>query len=579
MLRVVLCMVLCFALGSSPAMGLGTDLVQTSLSQDQAAIDAAASREFRNIFYSYAQDNYSADLVKRLVFLPTPSMLATKLEDRDPKNTLDQMSLAYQSFKPSDLYEEGLKIPMAAIPAIDTIFHTKGPITIVIIPGIFGEFITTYPYADMIENSQSSLSQHFQQALTQAEDQSLVVDASFDFEAMKNRDLPLSTLIKMASIDDENGQPLVNVIVLKSPSFSAETLGSLQDNREIYLRRISKVLQLIGMQERLYILGYSRGAAVALDLVTEAAKRSNEFPWFSHIKGMISLGGVLYGTAFADAALNPADPLGALIDRVSHLADSLEWLPPTAPLSARMTAALYNARVWNEQGIPLLIQLQAQPQSEGLALEDLPSDLPDPQASIRGVLNLAFHKFNFSNPLSLYSLDNVAKFKFLVKNVVIGVSTLTTDARVTWWREHIVPQNLQYFAISGTMGNASTAEDGVWELTGNSDAFNKYALDYRLLRSNYYDLYRLSGNQVQDGQVTMERSRFRYDVNRRLNPDQPEFESYYMGVLGTDHWGFSFPYSAISLNHEISPYPRTIVIQSIANFVARHSPCCSKAKE
>jgi len=186
---------------------------------------------------------------------------------------------------------------------------------------------------------------------------------------------------------------------------------------------------------------------------------------------------------------------------------------------------------------------------------------------------------------------NVESFKTTARAIIAGAESLTTKARMEWWKSHVVPSDVRYFALTGTMGDASTNAN-VWDLTTNDRAFDKGSIDFKSLRGNYYDFFAASkGIQLQDSQVSVERGRFWPELHNPggdgavFNAAQTPIQSYFMGTMGTHHWGLAFPRAfstpgdgrdcpavGVKTNPLVScgnPFPRTVLLKTIATFVAQ----------
>ena len=96
----------------------------------------------------------------------------------------------------------------------------------------------------------------------------------------------------------------------------------------------------------------------------------------------------------------------------------------------------------------------------------------------------------------------------------------------------------------------------------------KELCDYSiLLRPNFHEILDFNGLELNDSQVSVHRSMFWPKLHKELNPDQEDYRHYYMGVLGTHHWGLAFPYALEERKKLVNPFPRSILIKSIAAFV------------
>jgi hypothetical protein len=59
-------------------------------------------------------------------------------------------------------------------------------------------------------------------------------------------------------------------------------------------------------------------------------------------------------------------------------------------------------------------------------------------------------------------------------------------------------------------------------------------------------------------------------VHPILNPSQPALPTYFMGTLGTHHWGLAFP-RAFPTNDGLrgNPFPRTTLLRAMGTFVSQ----------
>ena len=106
---------------------------------------------------------------------------------------------------------------------------------------------------------------------------------------------------------------MMDLIVLKYPRLSMESLSDILKRRAPN-DRLEKVFEILGkVPENMFILGYSRGKATILDMVLDAQKKNRY--WYENLKGTVSLGGTNYGTEIADmlACSKPGEVTGLLV--------------------------------------------------------------------------------------------------------------------------------------------------------------------------------------------------------------------------------------------------------------------------
>ncbi|RZA10287.1 MAG: hypothetical protein EOP10_35070 [Proteobacteria bacterium] len=119
------------------------------------------------------------------------------------------------------------------------------------------------------------------------------------------------------------------------------------------------------------------------------------------------------------------------------------------------------------------------------------------------------------------------------------------------------------------MADPSSKEGGKSLLAEDSVSFNTKTLDYKALRTSYYDYFTFQGMAINDSQISPDRSIFWPALHKSLNPKQEDFEASLITILGTDHWGMSFPVALESENKEISPFPREVLVKSLGAFLAQ----------
>jgi len=529
-----------------------------------AADDGADAATFRNIFYSYAKSQYSTSDIQKLIFQPKADFFKTGPVAGDVDAVLKERAKAFSRFSPKELYDDGVATPANEVDALDLDDALANhPITLVVIPGIFGEFILHYPFHEVLEKKDSAFAKEWATAAVEHRAE----DPVFDLETLAETPRDMKEIIEAASIDNAEGKAVVRVIYLKPLLGSLETLGTLEDSSKLYLRRLNKLWAMLGPQENIYLIGYSRGLNVALDVMNRAEASPGDYPWREKVKGIVSLGGTLYGSDIADAARKPGEVTYAAIERMVSLANDLKVLPDDASLADKLGAVVANSGAWAMAGVDLLKIGSKIPQYDGLKIEKISSDAPDFGAFAQLFMTFAFDKFKVTSG-SEYS-NNIVKFQHLIKKTLEGIETLTKASSLAWIKDHTLPTRLKYFVIQGTMGEPSDEASGPSELATDSVSFNTKTLDYKALRRSYYDYLAFEGMSLNDSQVSPDRSIFWPELHMALNPKQGPFESRLITVLGTDHWGMSFPVALESRNEEISPFPREVLVRSLGAFLAQ----------
>jgi hypothetical protein len=576
--------------GCSDAQGEAADTDEAEISSPAGAFGPAL---FRNDFYTYlkSEGHLTEDQVRQLVFMPTAGVIDPKVTV-NPDRPLDAHDNAFRGIRPTDLYNAGLREPLVVkrhptSPDLEGELRHR-PIHIVIVPGIFGEFIPVSPFEEIFQTG-GTAKLDFEAKVDALEasgdpaDKERVTDKQYSVAALADVAKSLKSTLRVGSIDDADGKPLVTVTYLKPELGSLETFGTLDENADYYLPRLDKYFQLMGVPSHLYVMGYSRGMATALNLVSRA--QAEHASWAPKLKGVIGLAGVIYGSQLADATTAPGpqhDMLATMQDFVDNELESCTEATPSAWLVTK------NAGHWTAfSGRMALLGTKlgnhnAELQREGIstALADVGKFVTFAKRALLGDPNRVFDAegaddsiaagvLHLSSPNAEYC-QNIERFKRTATQIMKGVATLTTDSRVEWWRTHTLPTNVRYYAITGTMGDATPEGALPSPLVKTPLAYDPQSVDYRNLRGNYYDLLAASGTQLQDSQVPVQRGRFWDDVDRALNPAQAPLKTYFMGTVGSSHWGLSFPRAfATHDGLEANPFPRTLLLKSIATFVAQ----------
>jgi hypothetical protein len=564
-------------------------------------------RLFRDDFFTYLKQSkkpdgtaYSDDDVRKLVYLPTSGVMKPNVpESAAGEARLAALDKAFNDIKPSDLFKAGVDAPLTMQQDLDKVL-VDGPVHIIVVPGIFGEFIPRTPFEELFSSKTI--------ARTDWEIKGAkVTDDRFNVKALANDKAPLSDLIRVGSIDgkDASGKdvPLVTVAYLKAGIGSLEDFGTLEEDNEVYLRRLDAYFAAIGgVPKNLYLMGYSRGTATGLDLLARAI-RANK-PWAKSLKGFLAHAGVIYGSQLADASFGTGAateeldilrrfvgdkdaegeldscPGATMEERAAfqasdaiHASNLLLKFPKfvaqfqAAALSGINLADPNHLKELKAEGIDTTLPNAARVKVFAARVLSLPLPLEGilPSES-EGIVNLQGGREGYCR--------NVEAFKITARKIIAGAATLTTKARMDWWKapENALPTNVRYFALTGTMGDAT--KDKPWEQTMNTVAYDTRSVDFRSLRGNYYDLFDAShGNQLQDSQVPVQRGRFWPELHTgatALGTPRPGFRTYFMGTVGVHHWGLAFPRAYSSRDGlEANPFPRTTLLKAIATFVAQ----------
>lgn len=461
----------------------------------------------------------------------------------------------------------------------------ENPPTIIVFPGIFGEFIKSRPFEAVFSDQNSHFARKYRAEVGKRQTEVFRLS-----EYGENRSgittVPLSESLSLASLDDESSgarRPLLNLILLRPAFGSLETLGKLEDNTRVYLRRISDLLEILKAEDRdhLYFLGYSRGGPVALHVLAEANRQ--KLKWVESVRGFIGLGSVHYGSEVADDVLDPTSE--SLASSTFHdlllLAENLDG------------NIFNNIKQWSRfalqtshSSLQEVIEKERLGQRGGpLAREPLESSPIDFSAFL-GLMRQAFlGSFRLDRAIS-QNADNVARFRLLAEKARDGIATLTTQNRLDWWKKNEIPKHTKIYTITGSMpAPADTAKtqtepetptNGLSLLLQNPN-YGPQTFDFTAaLRASFYTLHGMHehkpgvryGIPHNDSQVAFYAARFWPQLTATLNPNNV-LQHHFLATMATHHWGLAFPIAFPTADHRVNPFPRRLMLRALGLYLAQ----------
>jgi pimeloyl-ACP methyl ester carboxylesterase len=365
--------------------------------------------------------------------LSTPKADSTLTE---PK-TLDTL---FNSFKPVTLFEGS---QVSELPP----FELKAPahkITFVFVPGVFGEFIDTRMFEDVLSKYGTPTDWTVALAKAAAAKSPNATDPRFNMRTLQAEETPLDQVVHVVETDN------IRIVFLNVSPFSLESLGNRDANAERFNRRLEKYIAIAGLPENMVFLGYSRGAVVGLEMLAQA--KSDNAPWLKNVRALVTLGGVNFGSDLADlvnvpgtksnlqfAALDtlteklhtyfesPAAVEGSLLEKAKIIAKNAKIL---ADNTAKVTE---NTLAWGE----FLIALAKSDPGMTPAKMIESNQNVDPQAAILTAFKF-WMKMNLDNFVDDYA-NNIKGFIKLIREMKAAVANLTTEDRINWWKTRSLP--------------------------------------------------------------------------------------------------------------------------------------------
>jgi hypothetical protein len=520
-----------------------------------ASASQSDAERFRNIFSSLLPAELRP-VQDRLIYFPTPAF-CEPARAGTPDGFLDELAARARQQSPDALYTAGDRHSVA--PVSQECLQAElcaYPMTFVVVPGIFGEFIESRVFEEVFSRD-SAFGTEWKHATDRAHRTALSQDPSFRLRELREVDAPLYDLVSAASLEDTHGKTLVRLLHTNAPFMSLESMRGSDEIAAILVRRLDKVFALTPVPEHIVLLGYSKGACVVFSLAEQAQSR----PWGKRVKACVTLGGTVYGSDLADSVDDPSSVTGQRVRAAKKLYESLA-VPAEGSESCSASIVAANTAA-------CLAFLSDITQTAGLPnTEELKHDarVLDPVSLAQVTIRVA-HAFGLDKPVAEYR-NNVRRFKEFLRIALIGVDELTTRSRLAWWRTHDLPASVRYYCLTASMNDPQTSSLSQ-QIAASPYAYHLNSPDYRFLLNSYRELRDSQGFRVNDSQMTVQKARLWPDLNKLLNPSQPPLQAHFLGVLATDHWGMALRAVSKMRDGSVNPFPRTTLLQAIAVTIAR----------
>ncbi len=524
-----------------------------------------ASDEFRSLFHAHGQNFYSAPQLDSLLF-PVPSrLMAADLPATVTDSPLGRLSSVVRGLVTTEMYKESKPVCAAGDPNAPL---REKPLTIVLLPEFLSEFASSQPLRSIVERPTSAAAVRWQKMVAAHSEASDRYDWVYDLRALDNVQVPITETVRVGSLDDDQGRPLVTLIFLRPRLGSLESMGSLEETNAYFMPRLSRAFRILGVPEEFYFLGFSRGAALSLDMVTTARKHSDIYSWGENVKGVVTLAGVNFGSLTADAVTTPGNPEYAFFSVLDTLGKKLHGVSADDSVANKAKNALENISFWKDALVSFTRALAQWPiRKEFLREKHLWQSLPG-TAVFDFLRKVGFEFFDVASPVDEF-FKNSQRFKIMTTKFNRAVEDLTTRSRLNWWRSNVIPSDVELFAIGASFGDPTNEKTGFVPLARNPLAYNWRALDTVFLRFGYYSMLNNTGATANDGLVSLDRVFFWPNLMRSLNPQQPELRVHNLGVAGVDHLGTTTDSATFAEDTGgRSPFPHEILFRSIASYVA-----------
>lgn len=560
------------------------------------------AHEFRDIFLQVLTDSSQKAAINDMLYAPKENHEEIPFEGESAEDFLALIDSKFKKVKIEEYVSPIQEISESEGDSSEVDFSEENELTIFIVPGIFGEFIETKVFQEVLrEGEESELSKEFVKRSKESKLTSLRFDLdkfTLDKTQSPSVETPLHELFKVVPLEN-NGQK-VTVVWFTAPSFSIETLGNMSYVSSRYIDRLHKFFKLMPeLQKNIAFVGYSRGTLVALDLLAKA--RSENISWLPNLRAMVSLGGVTYGSDIADLTFcedpgaTDAYPKCKTVAALERLIDSFELIGQTPDMSYRKRLRqarknLPKIAANNKRWLSFIRDTKNSPQEEEVQLveedednnafrsiynffknDDIKTFIGFDLSSVFGlVIKTTFESFHLPTYFSDYD-QRKKRFSWTIQLILQGARQLQTSSRLEWWRNNEVPtEGVKYYAISATMAPESST------LASSSYGFNHGSLDHKMLVDGYNDYLARTGFEFNDSQVSGHKVWFWQSLNERLNPYYKEnpMNTSVLGILGTHHWGMALE-NANKMEAKrgdetpVNPFPRKALLQALAVKIAR----------
>lgn len=422
----------------------------------------------------------------------------------------------------------------------------KKLITVVIVPGLLGEFIDTRAFEEVFARSST-----FKNQWALAMSRTKMTDLRFNLESKKYEPISIAELIDAASIDDKNGKPLIKLIILKTKLGSLESIGDNVEKAAIFNRRLQKYFELT-QDENMIMLGYSRGTPLALEMVTQADEL--KLSYLSHVNAVVSYAGVILGSSLADVTDDMNTDSGKLFAAAKKL---LGRLQTSEDIFDRPFKYVNNSAAVAEFLSALAINSKFDFDSF------LKTSMSGDFKTVAMLIAKIAVKLGFTS-LSDFN-GHVLRVKTFIAEILKSVDGLKTKNSVVWWQTHTLPRNIKYLSISAAMVDPvkSSIEKQIYD---SKIGYNE-TLDDDSLQGNRRAYEKATGFALNDSQVALHQSQFLPALIENLNSKNKDLQIESLGLLQTHHWGVSLRVVNAMKDGRVNPFPREKVLLSLAAYL------------
>lgn len=443
----------------------------------------------------------------------------------------------------------------------------KPNLTMVIVPGVFAEFIKNRAFEEVFEKKSvfrdqflATVNQEKRKGNPNATDSVDYLKEHVINSRNTGKEVSLGELIHVGEIS--LNQSKVRVILFGTPFASLESLGSAKERAVTFNRRLEKYLALTGNQDLAFV-GYSRGTVLGLEMLSRAKYENKS--WLPQVKAMISLSGVSLGSSLADDALyNDEAPMHKLLTGIESTMNSLEVLPPDSSLIEKARIVKDNTARWSKFIKMAQTETSAMNKNKDIFSEAKSMIQVDPRSPLFIAVAM-WKELGLADFFDTYS-DNIERARYGLKQLLLSVKELSTESCTKWWSTHAVPKEVTYYAITAAMANpdANSVEKSLFQ---NPFAYGNGSYDDTMLIQNRKDYEAISGLALNDSQVSVLQSAFPPNLISSLNSNNSGIKTKFLGIAGTHHWGMALREVNKMARGQKNGFPREALLRALATQV------------
>jgi hypothetical protein len=166
-------------------------------------------------------------------------------------------------------------------------------------------------------------------------------------------------------------------------------------------------------------------------------------------------------------------------------------------------------------------------------------------------------------PFSCY-FKNIRAFKQIITSVLDGAQSMTTSARMEWWKNAGLPRRFRILSLNATM--PGPVEDGALSPIMALPHFGYTSPDFIFVqRPSYYVMLENGAGILNDSAVSYTRSRYwpELDPTNGRSYDQ-------LGLLASHHFGIGFHAAITNCFRTPNSFPRAQLIAALGSYLRRY---------